>query len=1353
MAQYDGSIRIDTRVDTKGLQRGLTSVKGDLGKFKDSIHNGMSALDRGITDIGGKIKKMGSGMRREVSSVRGSVDGLTGSFKKLGATIASVFAVRKIAGMASSMTELGSDLEEVQNVVDVTFTTMSDKINEFAVNAAKSAGLSETMAKRYAGTFGAMSKSFGFTEDAAYQMSTALTQLAGDVASFYNITQDEAYTKLKSVFTGETETLKDLGVVMTENALNSYAMAKGIGKTVSKMTEQQKVALRYQFVLEKLSGASGDFVRTQDSWANQTRILRLQIDSLKATIGQGLINVLTPLLKMLNTLLEKLKQVANAFKSFTESFFGKSQTGGTGSGSKYVDTAEGITGSLEDVSGAAKDAEKSLEGYLSPLDEINKYSTGKDEDLLSGLEDIDFGNLGDLDIDVTVKPEIDESGLSDKFRQMAEKMKDMWEKSDFTDLGKTLGENLKKALDNIPWGKIKKTARKIGRSIATLINGSVEVKKLGYSIGKTLAEAVNTGFEFLNNFVHGLHWDSIGKFIADTLNGFFQSIDWELIYDTFITGAKGLGDAINSFADNLDWDAISSTIANFVNTFVDTVYTFFTTVDWAGLGTRIGDTLTETIKKIDFEKVGRAIGSVIQAAIDFVKNLVSELSFDDIVNAVTDLLSGLFDELGVTFPASFEEFGNLVSDAVIKAFSFIKDTIAGIKWDEIGSSIAEFINGIKWDEVSKAFFDSCTTAINSAIDLVYNFVKDTKWDEIAEEIGNSFNESLKDLDSEKLGRTIGAALQAAIDFLKTFVKTINWKDVVDAIKDALKGFMEEVDMSDVADIILTLLSAKLVIAAGKFAFSSAAAAIMGSIKNALLGSASVEEATATGNAIGASITSGLIAALLDGAVAAAAVVGSYKLLTGHLEELFAAFGKSTDQGERLEKRYEGLDGATRFAKDGIDTLKNGIEGYGFAADNCVGTGVALEKAMEDIQNGAILTDEHMEELQNRFSLTDEDMEMLRQEMLDCNPLLREIADNLGFENASPETLQDIAEGFGMIANGVEPLPDDLANMTEEARGFMERVMESETPMVVFGEKLENIGAISDNTSESLNETGKSISDGLMKGMEEADVETGSENLFSRLIGKIKELFGIHSPSTVMAEIGGFIIEGMLNGIMESLKSIGSWVKEHIFQPFIDGFKNAFDIHSPSGVMENMGEYIIEGLLNGLKNMWGSITSWIEDKISWIIEKFQSVKDKVSGFFSGGSSGDSGQSYSSRTYSMRSLSAPYVHPAIAKLSNIEIPKLATGAVLPANREFLAVVGDQKHGTNVEAPLDTIRQANREAVLGVLSELGITGNLGNGNSQTLIVKLVADGRELTDLVIRNGEVRQMSTGNNPFLLGTT
>ena len=106
---------------------------------------------------------------------------------------------------------LASDLEEVQNVVDVTFTTMSDDVNQFAQDAMRSAGLSETAAKKYTGTFGAMAKSLGFSEKASYAMSTSLTQLTGDISSFYNIDHEEAARKLSAVFTGETEALKELG--------------------------------------------------------------------------------------------------------------------------------------------------------------------------------------------------------------------------------------------------------------------------------------------------------------------------------------------------------------------------------------------------------------------------------------------------------------------------------------------------------------------------------------------------------------------------------------------------------------------------------------------------------------------------------------------------------------------------------------------------------------------------------------------------------------------------------------------------------------------------------------------------------------------------------------------------------------------------------------------------------------------------------------------------------------------------------------------------------------------------------------------------------------------------------------
>ena len=304
--------------------------------------------------------------------------GIQTTAKKAGAAIAAAFAVKKLVDFSAQCIKLGSDLQEVQNVVDVTFPSMSKQVNEFAKNAISQFGLSETMAKRFTGTFGAMAKSFGFNEQAAYEMSTALTGLAGDVASFYNISQDEAYTKLKSVFTGETESLKDLGVVMTQAALDQYALANGYGKTTAAMSEAEKVALRYNFVQQQLTAAAGDFVRTSDSWANQVRVLNLQFSSLKATIGQGLINVFTPVLKVINSVIAKLQSLADAFLAVTNLFSGKKQkTSGMGQVVQDASEAAGAVGGIGDAAkgaaGAAKKAAKDMARAFS-IDELNIVS-------------------------------------------------------------------------------------------------------------------------------------------------------------------------------------------------------------------------------------------------------------------------------------------------------------------------------------------------------------------------------------------------------------------------------------------------------------------------------------------------------------------------------------------------------------------------------------------------------------------------------------------------------------------------------------------------------------------------------------------------------------------------------------------------------------------------------------------------------------------------------------------------------------------------------------------------------------------------------------------------------------------
>lgn len=318
--------------------------------------------------------------------------GIQSLAKKTAATLAAAFGVKKIVDFGKSCLELGSDLAEVQNVVDVTFPNMTAQVDKFAKSAAQSFGLSETMAKRFTGTFGAMAKAFGFSESQAYEMGSSLTKLAGDVASFYNISQDEAYTKLKSVFTGETESLKDLGVVMTQTALDSYALANGFGKTTAKMSEAEKVALRYSFVQNQLAAAQGDFARTSGSWANQVRILTLQFDSLKATIGQGLINLFTPVIRVINTVIGKLITLANAFKSFTELITGqKSSSSASGQISAIGSAAAGASTGMDNAvssadnlssanNGVAKSAQKAAEKMraLMGFDQVNKLDSQTD---------------------------------------------------------------------------------------------------------------------------------------------------------------------------------------------------------------------------------------------------------------------------------------------------------------------------------------------------------------------------------------------------------------------------------------------------------------------------------------------------------------------------------------------------------------------------------------------------------------------------------------------------------------------------------------------------------------------------------------------------------------------------------------------------------------------------------------------------------------------------------------------------------------------------------------------------------------------------------------------------------------
>ena len=221
----------------------------------------------------------------------------------------------KIGDFISSGVEMASDLQEVQNVVDTTFISGAGKIYEWADAAVESFGISSLQAQKYNGTLGAMMKSMGLTDDVVLKMSTDMVGLAGDMASFYNLNVEEAFEKIRSGISGETEPLKQLGINMSVANLEAFALANGIETAYDKMSQAEQATLRYNYLMAQTADAQGDFAKTSDSFANQQRILKLQMDELSASLGEKLLPYLNNGVSLLN---EKLPQAEGAIENIGE---------------------------------------------------------------------------------------------------------------------------------------------------------------------------------------------------------------------------------------------------------------------------------------------------------------------------------------------------------------------------------------------------------------------------------------------------------------------------------------------------------------------------------------------------------------------------------------------------------------------------------------------------------------------------------------------------------------------------------------------------------------------------------------------------------------------------------------------------------------------------------------------------------------------------------------------------------------------------------------------------------------------------------------------------------------------------
>lgn len=273
-------------------------INGDNRKLNDVLRDTTSDIER-------EGKKWDKAAGEAGDSIQ---DKFTKVFKAVAASAVAAKVGKALLDFGKDAIQAASDLEEVQNVVDVTFGDGASQIEKWAKSAGQQFGLTETQAKKFTSTLGAMMKSAGRAGPEIVNMSTDLAGLAADMASFYNLDFDTAFQKIRSGISGETEPLKQLGINMSVANLEAFALTQGITKAFNQMSQGEQTMLRYQYLMQATADAQGDFARTSDGYANSVRKLETNIEQLKTSVGTVILPIVSEVVQGINDMIGAMTQ-------------------------------------------------------------------------------------------------------------------------------------------------------------------------------------------------------------------------------------------------------------------------------------------------------------------------------------------------------------------------------------------------------------------------------------------------------------------------------------------------------------------------------------------------------------------------------------------------------------------------------------------------------------------------------------------------------------------------------------------------------------------------------------------------------------------------------------------------------------------------------------------------------------------------------------------------------------------------------------------------------------------------------------------------------------------------------------
>nr|DAV47986.1 MAG TPA: minor tail protein [Caudoviricetes sp.] len=695
----------------------LANSGGKVNSATNSISSAFSKLSSATSNLGNIVSKTSSKIGTGIKSIIGwfqhlgnSSSGVKTASFNLGNLLKTAIgfkAIRGLANLGKSAIGFGSDITEIENVVDVSFGSMADEAYKFASTAKEQFGLSELAAKQYSGTMMAMMKSSGVAQDAASKMSISLAGLAGDIASFYNIDTDTAFQKIRSGISGEIEPLRQLGINLSVANMEAYALSRGITTSYNAMSQAEKVALRYNYLMSVTGDVQGDFVRTSGTWANQVRLLTLNFQSLSAVIGQGLIAGILPAIQALNALMSKLMQAANVFRNFMYVLMGKKLKGSQSGVSDIVSNLGGIETAGDDASSGLDDATssaKKLKKALSvlPFDQLNQLTDNSDN---SGTASKSLGSgLGDLaDSFAGIQDSLDEVLTVDEtpINKWAAKIRKAFINKDWQGLGFTIADminvGMQKIYEVINWNNVGPKITEFVNAFTTAFNSMVSGIDFDL-MGRLLGAGINTAVNTLNLLLGegGIDFSGIGAKLSQLLKGAINEIDW-----------TGLGNLIgNSFMAS--WKMLSGFVKDMSKKDGAGI------TGWGKLGTAIGKALNGAIKKINMNTIADALSGLLNGAFESLKSFTETFNWDDLATKIRDGIAKFIKE------TNWKENGQALGDFISHLCTALKNTLTKDTFYEFGQGVGTFLGELPWGEIlstaAELILGGLSSAFNGLVD-------------------------------------------------------------------------------------------------------------------------------------------------------------------------------------------------------------------------------------------------------------------------------------------------------------------------------------------------------------------------------------------------------------------------------------------------------------------------------------------------------------------------------------------------------------------------------------------------------------------------------------------------------------